>query len=296
MRPNEDLVSGQIGPITGVRKISAVKPRLPANDLDGKEWTKYSVSVWSDIQKSAEEMKLRHPALFPQALVERLLKCFTRADEKVVLDPFVGTGSTVVAAYKMGKKGIGLDISREFLREARKRLNVQLGFETDDDFIQPEIYLCDARELDKVVKPYVDICITSPPYWNILTRRRTADGKERRDYGNHRDDLGRIDDYKEFLSELDKVWVRVNQVLKPGGYMIVIVMDLRKGNRFYPFHSDLASHIVKVGEPQFFLDDIIIWDRRQEYNNLRPLGYPSTFRINKVHEFILIFRKPLAGK
>ena len=42
----------------------------------------------------------------------------------------------------------------------------------------------------------------------------------------------------------------------------------------------------------FLLDDIIIWDRRQEYNHLRPLGYPSVFRINKVHEYILIFKKP----
>ncbi len=36
----------------------------------------------------------------------------------------------------------------------------------------------------------------------------------------------------------------------------------------------------------------MIWDRRGEYNNLRPLGFPAVFRINKTHEFVLIFRKP----
>jgi hypothetical protein len=48
---------------------------------------------------------------------------------------------------------------------------------------------------------------------------------------------------------------------------------------------------LKLREVGFTLDDIIIWDRRREYNNLRPLGYPTVFRVNKVHEFILIFQK-----
>jgi hypothetical protein len=51
---------------------------------------------------------------------------------------------------------------------------------------------------------------------------------------------------------------------------------------------DITAKMQEIG---FTLDDIIIWDRRQEYNNLRPLGYPSVFRVNKVHEFILIFQK-----
>jgi len=66
-------------------------------------------------------------------------------------------------------------------------------------------------------------------------------------------------------------------------------MDIRKKNRFYPYHADFAQRMEEIG---FVFDDLIIWDRRHEYNNLRPLGYPSVFRINKVHEFILIFQKP----
>ena len=38
--------------------------------------------------------------------------------------------------------------------------------------------------------------------------------------------------------------------------------------------------------------DLIVWDRRWDYNFLRPLGYPAVFRINKIHEYILIFQKP----
>jgi hypothetical protein len=67
-------------------------------------------------------------------------------------------------------------------------------------------------------------------------------------------------------------------------------MDIRKKKQFYPFHADLAGTMQEIG---YLWDDIIIWDRRLEYNNFRPLGYPFVFRVNKAHEFLLIFQKPL---
>ena len=81
---------------------------------------------------------------------------------------------------------------------------------------------------------------------------------------------------------------KVRSVLKRGCYCVINVMDLRVKNRLYTFHSDLYSEMQKIG---FILDDIIIWDRGKEYNNLRPLGYPYKFRINRVHEYLLIFEK-----
>ena len=65
-------------------------------------------------------------------------------------------------------------------------------------------------------------------------------------------------------------------------------MDIRKKSVFYPLHSDLATELQNQG---YEFDDIIIWDRQQDYNNMRPLGYPYKYRINKVHEYILIFIK-----
>jgi hypothetical protein len=82
-----------------------------------------------------------------------------------------------------------------------------------------------------------------------------------------------------------QVWI----ALRPGKYCLMVVMDLRKKSRFYPFHADMATAMQDIG---YLYDDLIIWDRRHEYNNMRPLGYPYTFRINKAHEYILIFQKP----
>src|SRR3989442_2748299 len=93
-----------------------------ANDLAGKDWTRYSISVWNDIKKTPEEAKLGHPAMFPGSLVERLLLCFTKDSQKVVLDPFLGSGATLVAAKRMGKFGIGFEVAKDYYDLAIQRL------------------------------------------------------------------------------------------------------------------------------------------------------------------------------
>jgi DNA modification methylase len=267
------------------------KPRKAprrCNDLDGKRWLLNSLSLWSDIRKSPEELRLGHPAMFPAMLAERLIESFLPRGPHTVLDPFAGTGSTLVAAEKLGKRGIGFELSAEYLAIASKRLALLPGAKGDADG-HAVLHPASAMTLEIELSPSsVDLCVTSPPYWNILNQRRTADLKAVRHYGNLADDLGTIDDYDEFLSALVAVFARVLTVLKPGAHCAIVVMDLRKKDRFYPFHSDLAARLQEIG---FRFDDLIVWNRQAEYNNLRPLGYPAVFRVNKVHEFILLMQK-----
>jgi DNA modification methylase len=256
-----------------------------ANDLNGSEWGRNSISIWNDIRKTPEEKALKHPAMFPMALAARLIECFTTQAERAVLDPFAGIGSTALAAKQLGGKGIGIELSPEFAALAQQRSNGTAA-ETGE-----AIFHCaDARQLNALIPPNsIDLVITSPPYWDILLQRRSADGKEKRHYGGEQADLGKISDYSAFLQSLKEVFSQIYEVLKAGKYCCVIVMDVRKKNRLFPLHMDLTRDLQETG---FILDDFIIWDRRQEYNNLRPLGYPSVFRINKIHEYILIFQKP----
>lgn len=72
--------------------------KIKMNNLDGKTWLRYSMSIWNDISKTPEEWKLKHPAMFPIKLPERLIRIFTKKEGEVVLDPFLGSGSTLVAA------------------------------------------------------------------------------------------------------------------------------------------------------------------------------------------------------
>lgn len=256
--------------------------------LDGKTWTRHSISIWSDIKKTKEENALKHPAMFPAELTKRLIEIFTYSENQVVLDPFAGIGSTITAAKQLGRHGIGIELSSEYSKIARERLKQGWLFEEKESAW--EIHTADANDILEFVKPCsVDLVITSPPYWDILLEKRTADYKKRRDYGGEKADLGKIRDYKDFLEALKNIFAKVYKTMRPGAYCCIIVMDIRKKNKFYPFHSDIADFMTGIG---FIFDDIIIWDRRHEYNNMRPLGYPYVFRVNKAHEYILLFIKP----
>ena len=257
-----------------------------ANELNGSQWTKYSISVWNDIRKTSDETRLKHPAMFPETLINRLLSVFTNADENTVLDPFMGSGSTLLAAKNINKSGIGFETNKEYIEIAKERLAQQSLFDNTNQ----TIYHDDSINIPKYIdEDSVDICIKSPPYWDILSQKRTADKKAIRNYGSLDGDISRISDYEEFISALCNIFTCVYKSLKPSKYCIVNVMDIRKKDKFYPLHSDLAN---KMQETGFIYDDLIIWDRRQEYNNLRCLGYPYVFRLNRIHEYLLIFKKP----
>ena len=262
------------------------------NTLDGKSWLQYSFSIWRDVQKNKEERSLKHPAMFPIQLAERAIEIFTNKPDQVVLDPFMGSGSVLIAAQLKKIKGIGFEVSKEYCNMAKNRL--QSAYK--DMFTKPnyKIYCDSALNIKKYLSPNsVDLSITSPPYWDILNRKRTADKKQIQNYGNSRMDFSNISGYEDFLTALQNVFRGVYHVLKPSHHCIVVVMDIRKGPDLFQFHSDVTRRFEAIG---FTLKDIIIWDRQKEYNNMRPLGYPYSFIVNKVHEYILIFKKSAISK
>lgn len=256
-----------------------VSEEKKCNDLTGKEWLQNSFSIWRDLKKTQEEKAFGHPASYPVSLCEKLIRTFAKQGSNV-LDPFNGIGSTMAACHILGCSGTGIDLSKEFCEIAGERI------EGDNNItiIEGDSF----TELDKLKPNSFDLCVTSPPYWDILNMKRSADMKESAGYSNKENDIGNIPDYNDFIRLLGDLFEKVNRCLKVGGYCLVNVMDIRKKNQFYPFHSDLASEMQRRG---YIFDDIIIWDRQIDYSNMRPLGYPYKFRINKVHEYVLIFIK-----
>ena len=253
-----------------------------ANQLNGSEWLKNSISVWRDFVKDKDSKD--HPAPFPIGLVSKLIDCYVANRSGVLLDPFAGSGSALIAALNRGMSAVGADVNVAYRDLFRNRLDFISGM--DSEWVYE---VQDARFLSKIVEAgSVEICITSPPYWDILSRRRSADGKSSRPYSHNEHDLGNISEYDFFLSALGEVVQQVELALRLGGYFILNVMDIRKGGQFYPLHNDAILSI--NSQTNLTLEDIIIWDRQSDYNAMRPLGYPSKFIINKVHEYLLVFR------
>ncbi|HQB22410.1 MAG TPA: DNA adenine methylase [Bacteroidales bacterium] len=273
-----------------VEYLFEVKPRKmvnKTNSLTGKEWLQNSFSIWRDLGKTEEEKKLKHPAIFNIKLIDKLIDTFCPPENALILDCFAGSGTTLISGLQKGKDVIGIDLNENYKKLFLKRATKSYNLEIEN--IKNKYLIYDSRFFSqKMENESVDLCITSPPYWDILNQKRSADYKDNINYSNSKDDLGNIKDYNKFLENLKLVFAEVHNVLKYKSYFIVNVMDLRKKDKFFPLHSDTANIAKEVG---FSLEDIIIWDRQPEYNNMRPLGYPYKFIVNKVHEYLLIFRK-----
>lgn len=205
------------------------------NNLGGAKWLQYSFSIWRDIEKKSEEKTLGHPAMFPITLAEKIIDIFTNSPRQVVLDPFMGSGTTVIAAQKKGVQSIGFEINTSYVSMAKKRLHTVYSSKssTKENY---KIINDSLENIDKYLKPEsIDLTITSPPYWDILTRNRTADKKSIRNYGHLKNDFGIISDYQLFLTSLHNAFRKVYSVTKVGRYCIVIVMDIRKKINFILF-------------------------------------------------------------
>jgi len=273
-----------------------VDPRNILNDLTSKEWIVETISVWNQRGLGAKhpdaQIERQHPAPFSFTDVGRLIRFFTKAGS-VVLDPFVGIGSTLKACAIDGRKGIGIELHPHFAELTRERLKKEVNdmFSTVDD---QQVIEGDAREaLRDIASESVDFVVTSPPYWSILKKEDHKVRQERlanglaTDYGSDPRDLGKIEDYGEFLTELTSIFAECHRTLKSGKYMSIIVSDFRHKSRYIMFHSDLAQSLEKIGLEMKGLTVLY-----QRHKRVFPYGYPYAFVPNIHNQYILILQKP----
>ncbi len=100
-------------------KNKAQEKRDTINHDDFIQWTK---SVWTFPAVNAK--KIGHPAPFPIELPHRLINLYSYEGD-VILDPFIGSGTTAIAAVQNNRSFIGYDIKKEYIELAQKRLSNQ---------------------------------------------------------------------------------------------------------------------------------------------------------------------------
>lgn len=275
-------------------------PRNQLNDLTAKEWIVETVSVWNQRGLGARhpdaQIERQHPAPFSFTDVGRLIRFFTKRGA-VVLDPFVGIGSTLKACALDGRHGIGIELNSRFVELTRQRLSTEIR-DMFSTVAGQQVLEGDARMLlPTLADNSVDFVVTSPPYWSILRKEdhkvrqeRLANGLST-DYGDHHHDLGKIKDYDEFLQELTSIFAQCCRVLKPGKYMTIIVSDFREKSRYVMFHADLARSLEGIGLEMRGLKVLY-----QRHKKVYPYGYPYSYVPNIHNQYILIVQKPKAKK
>lgn len=154
-----------------------------------------------------------------------------------------------------------------------------------------DLYCQDARDLSMLKPESVHLVVTSPPYWTLKEYRRS------------KGQMGFIEDYEEFLSELNGVWRHCFRLLVPGGRLVCVVGDVCLSRRkndgrhtVVPLHSSIQEHCRLIG-----YDNLapIIWHKisnaaYEVKNGSSFLGkpYEPNAVIKNDIEFILMERKP----
>ena len=304
---------------TGGRRVCRAEPclviqdnmtRIPndLNDLTGTEWIKFT-RTWfvcdSPRYWRNKDTEL-HPARFPEEMVSEFLQFFTKRGG-FVLDPFVGSGATLVACSENERIGVGFEVNSDYARVAARRastdnLTPQVVVQGDArDINYADVWQTGRARLEAFGMtfrrgfPQFDFVITSPPYWSMLGtsrggvfskhKQRAASGLDTV-YSKRSDDLGNIADYSEFIAALGEVFDGVRKCVKLGKYMVVVAQNLRDPDgEIRPLAWDLARRIGRTWQ----LQGERIWCQ-----NTKPLGiwgYPKIFVPNYHHHYCLIFRK-----
>jgi len=266
------------------------------NDLTAQEWIQFTKSWFIHNPPPRDKEKILHPAAFPETLIVDFIKFFTKKNQ-IVLDPFLGTGSTLIACYLTQRSGIGIELNYKYAKIAQKRIaNImkqqRLNFDSNKIFLR--IFNKDSRDIRKIWSekklPMVDFCITSPPYWNQLKRSyiRQKDRKSKgldTQYSYNPKDIGNIDDYKKFIEEQKFIFDQVYDVMKLRGYLVVITNNVFANGRLYPLAFDTLISLSQKWTPK----DEKIWC--QNNKTLLPFGLYSAWVGNRIHHYCLIFRK-----
>ncbi|MFP3871694.1 MAG: DNA-methyltransferase [Candidatus Natronoplasma sp.] len=111
--------------------LSRKNPHNRESTITKEEFLDYTKSVWGFSPESAKEVG--HPAPFPEELPSRCIKLFTFKDE-VILDPFIGSGTTALAALKSDRKYVGYDIKKEYVKLAEERIDKFESQQRIDDY------------------------------------------------------------------------------------------------------------------------------------------------------------------
>lgn len=266
------------------------------NCLTAKEWLKSQLGVWQFMYETRDVRdKNLHPATFPISLARRIIEQFSHKGE-LVLDPFVGSGTTLVAANDSGRNAVGFDLHDAYIKLCEQRIDAagRLLQNTLQVAVQD-----DARHIPMYLTPEtVALIWTSPPYANLLNRPRK--NKSRRDRNN--DQLGRVEQYSQdprdlgimsiadYTFAMGDIFENLLPYLRSKGHCVINVPDMWMDDKRITIHVEIIQEFRRRG---YELRNIIIWDRTNIVNKIGIFGWPSNYiTMGVTFEYLLDFWKP----
>src|SRR5918996_1248148 len=238
----------------GCHRLCSCPPKH-LNCMTAKEWILSQLGVWKFAYESRDiRDKKAHPATFPIALAKRCISLFTHQGE-LVLDPFVGSGTTLVAARDLNRSAVGFDLKQEYTDLSASRLGAPNGNAASQQMVCHD----DARNVDLYLEPdSVSLIFTSPPYANLLNRPRLNKSRRSDERGNEQ--FLKIEQYSQDtrdlgtlgLSEYQEAMAQIFQGLLPllrsQGHCLIDVPDMWQDNQRVTIHMAVVDGLPPGGD------------------------------------------------
>ncbi|HDD45411.1 MAG TPA: DNA methyltransferase [Candidatus Desulfofervidus auxilii] len=257
------------------------------NDINLNRWKEYeeiitdSLWIFDKRDTSGAHLAWYWGNFIPQIPRQMMLR-YTKQGEWV-LDPFVGSGTTLIECRRLGRNGIGIELNHEVAERARDLVNK----EPNKHNVITEIITGDSTVLDfkqllekKGIKK-VQLLIMHPPYHDIIK------------FSNDPRDLSNCSSVGEFLRRFRKVVENTYDILEKGRYFALVIGDKYSKGEWIPLGFYTMQEVLKIG---YKLKSIIVKNfeetrgKRNQKELWRYRALVGGFYVFK-HEYIFLFRK-----
>ena len=205
----------------------------------------------------------------PQVPRNLILKYTKEAD--IILDPFCGSGTTMIETKLLNRKGVGIDINIETLKLAYSRINFQ-----SNNLFQPKLLRGNAVNLKQIIPDNsVDFIFAHPPYANIIKYSKDIKG-----------DLSLLE-LDEFLNQIDLFSKECYRILKKNKVCSIMIGDIRKNRNIIPLGFYVMNIFIQTG---FTLKEIIIKEQHNcKMTNKWNKNQNRDFYL-LMHEYIFVLK------
>jgi len=269
--------------LKSVRKVKTSK----INDINLHRWKEYeeiltdSLWIFDRRDSSGAHLGWYWGNFIPQIPHQMMLR-YTKENDWV-LDPFLGSGTTLIECRRLNRNGIGIEINPIVLEKAKELIDK----EPKKEEIITEAFVGDSASIDikPVLERYgitnVQLVIMHPPYHDIIK------------FSNDKRDLSCAENVEEFLRMFGCVVDNTTSYLEKGRYLVVVIGDKYSHGEWVPLGFYCMQEVLKRG---FQLKSIIVKNfeetrgKRNQKELWRYRALVGGFYVFK-HEYILLFKK-----
>ena len=283
------------------------------NDLDLTRWKEYddilTDSLWMlDSRDSSGAHQADYHGNFIPQIPNQMLRRFTKPGD-VVLDPFIGSGTTAIEAERLGRRCIGVELSPTVAALASRRI-LEDKFSQGNGFSDPgwpqaqpassegaviaigdsgspEVAETIGERLAAMGKSGVQLLLMHPPYHNIVK------------FSNHSADLSACRDVAHFRERFMQVYRNITPFLERGRHLAVVIGDTYEHGEWTPLQNFVTADLLATEELR--LKSIIVKNmvnnraKRNQEHLWRYRALAQGFYIFK-HEYVVLFQKIARGK